>query len=77
MTLSELIAMYIEDEVNLQKNMTYNIYIDDNDIFYHTVGSMKYRDKKYYIVSIHTMDEAPQGLEEILNTVEFYLEFGE
>jgi len=72
MTLSELIAMYIEDNINLQRNTTYNIYIDDNDMFFHTVGSMEYRDKKH-IVSIHTMDEAPQGLEEILNMVEFQI----
>jgi hypothetical protein len=70
---AEQIANYIDENINLTPNSNWTIYEGPNGLS-HTKGSMKYRDEDHTeVMSFITMDEAPEDMDALIDSVEFQL----
>lgn len=67
------IANYIDENINLTPNSNWTIYEGPNGLS-HTKGSMEYRDEDHQeVMSFITMDEAPEDIEALIDSVEFQM----
>jgi len=71
-TAKEL-ANYIDENINLTSNSNWTIYEGPNGLT-HTAGSMVYRDAEHQeVTSFMTTDEVPEGIEALIDSVEFHM----
>jgi len=69
----EQIANYIAQNINLTPNSRWTIYEGPNGLT-HTKGSWEYRDDEHkQVMSFITMDEAPEDMEALIDSVEFQM----
>lgn len=73
-TTAYQIANYIWNNINLTPNSNWTIYEGPNGLT-HTKGSWEFRDDEHKIVmSFFTMDDVPEDMEDLIDSVEFQLE---
>lgn len=70
---AEQIANYISKNINLTPNSNWTIYEGPSGLC-HTSGSMEYRgDEHRAVMNFFTMDEAPEDMEALIDSVEFQM----